>query len=207
MVDNQSLFALDSVLCWGTQRHPTTVKDLFRYLKTPMDYKNTLADFVYDRLYERYIAPFEEQDNEYSSESDTKLGFTIMANMCLLIETLQSFKEGLKDSNKKSENLFKRFFQENKEVFGEFNASDFYKNIRCGILHQGEATGGWKIYPSGISINSEDKNINAIAFRNDMKEVLKKYKKDLEVTDCNTPLWDNCLLKLQAIIQNCTSNN
>lgn len=71
--------------------------------------KNAIADFIYKRLYSRYIKPFEFDDATYKKEY--KNGFSMMASFCLLIETLQSFRKGLGDSNGQSTDLFKDFFQ------------------------------------------------------------------------------------------------
>jgi len=106
--------------------------------------KDKIADFFYHRMHSRYIKPF-QYDNE-TFKKNYKNGFSIMASCCLLIEAVQSFKNGWETSDKKSEKAFKEFLQSEKN-FKDFNKKekDFYKNIRCGILHQGETTGGWKI--------------------------------------------------------------
>ena len=64
-----------------------------------------------------------------------------MANCCLLIETLQSFKNGWEDSGNKSALAFRQFLstEKNFEVFLN-KEQEFYANVRCGILHQGETT-------------------------------------------------------------------
>jgi hypothetical protein len=68
-------------------------------------------------------------------------GFAVLALDCLLIETLQQFREGEPETPYKKENeyfvsfltetSFSKFFDKNK-------AKKFYKQIRCGILHQAE---------------------------------------------------------------------
>ena len=68
-------------------------------------------------------------------------GFAVLALDCLLIETLQQFREGEeKTPRQKSEKYFVRFLTETS--FGEFLTEDtakkFYDQIRCGILHQAE---------------------------------------------------------------------
>ncbi|MEG2341385.1 MAG: hypothetical protein RSB69_11625 [Odoribacter sp.] len=194
---------LDSILYYGDNEE-ITVKKLLEFLTNPSKYKEELADFVYNRLCERYIKPFEMlNQNNNSSEIKPKLrlGFSTMANMCLLIETLQSFKEGLKDSNQISENLFKKFFQENEQILGKNNSSNFYKNIRCGILHQGETTDGWRINNKFENpIDSKEKTINAQEFLKAMEKILCKYKKDLKEDEA---LFKNAIIKIEFIIENC----
>ena len=68
-------------------------------------------------------------------------GFAVLALDCLLIETLQQFREGEeKTPEGKSKDYFVRFLTETS--FGEFLTQDtakkFYYQIRCGILHQAE---------------------------------------------------------------------
>ncbi len=70
--------------------------------------KEKIADFIYNRLYSRYIKPFEYQDEERIYQTQYKNGFSMMANCCLLIETFQSFKE-----NKNNEEAFQSFFENN----------------------------------------------------------------------------------------------
>ena len=92
-----------------------SIGKLFNLLDPKENKKEEAIDFIYNRLYERYIEPskllVEIKSNATSSLSggciklhplagvlkailEAKLGFSIMANMCLLIETLQSFKYG-----------------------------------------------------------------------------------------------------------------
>lgn len=71
-------------------------------------------------------------------------GFAVLALDCLLIETLQQFREGKPDTpNRKGQEYFVCFLT--KTSFGEFFTEDtarkFYNQIRCGILHQAEVKG------------------------------------------------------------------
>lgn len=103
------------------------------------DDKKTIKEAVERRLIQRYIEPCESVIN--------KNGFSIMANCCLLIETYESFYRGSKQVNNGTD-AFCKFFNRS-ALFSEFTGNDtpsqFYKHIRCGILHQGETTGGWRI--------------------------------------------------------------
>jgi len=60
--------------------------------------KTDIAELIETRLIERYIAPFE-------MKSPNKSGFSMMAIACLLIETIDSFREGVDDTRGN-----KRFF-------------------------------------------------------------------------------------------------
>jgi hypothetical protein len=92
--------------------------------------RDGIADFIFNRLFSRYIKPYCFDNCEYKEKY--KNGFSIMANLCLLIETLQSFKNGWGDSDRRSEKAFKQFLNNNTR-FEELNqkASLIYKNV-CG---------------------------------------------------------------------------
>lgn len=165
------------------------------------DSKKELANFVYQRLYTRYLKPFIFKCTIFKEEY--KNGFSMMANYCLLIEALQSFKEGLKDSKRNSKKLFQDFFQQN-ENLSQFQSIDFYQNVRCGILHQGETTGGIKITRKGKQLwDANTKTINAVLFGEEMGKVLCKYKEELEAAPPNSKIWGKCKNKIKFIISNC----
>lgn len=189
------------------QKIEVTVKQVKDWLADFPNSKMELANFVYQRLYTRYLKPFTFGDKESCTifKREYKNGFSMMANYCLLIEALQSFKEGLKDSknNDDCKKLFRRFFEQenNLSMFASF---DFYKHVRCGILHQGETTGGIKITREGEHLwDANTKTIDAVLFGREMEEALRNYKEKLESASSNDTIWLYCRIKLQAIIDNC----
>jgi len=169
--------------------------------------KEKIADFIYNRLYSRYIKPFEYDDLVYKQQY--KNGFSMMANCCLLIETFQAFRE---EGDKGSEYLFKNFFENNKQ-FKDFDKTEkmngniknsFYIHVRCGILHQGETRGGWKINRKPDTPLLDNKNINANKFMEELKKVLEKYRNDLSKADFdNDDIWKKFKNKMDDIINNC----
>lgn len=160
--------------------------------------KEKISNFIYERLYGRYLKPFMYKCPEY--EKNYKNGFAIMANGCLLIETLCSFKKGWGTTKNKGEVVFVSFFKENKNF--SLTGKGFYKNIRCGILHQGETTGGWKIRRNGKT-DSNTKIINANSFSRELRKSLREYCKNLKDAEWDDEIWDNCRIKMCAIIKNC----
>jgi hypothetical protein len=164
--------------------------------------KNEISNFVYQRLYSRYLKPFSYNDEKYKKEY--KNGFSIMANCCLLIETLQSFKNGWGDSDRKSLKAFKQFLSTDKN-FAELNTrgQSFYEHIRCGILHQGETTGGWKINREGSTLFDEATlTINATEFAKRLETSLKEYSQQLNTEKWDSELWDNLRTKMRKVISN-----
>lgn len=162
-----------------------------------------IANFIFQRLESRYLKPFLFHETKFVKEF--KNGFSIMANCCLLVETLQSFKNGWGDSNRKSAQAFKQFFT-SEANFAAFRSKEqeFYVNIRCGILHQGETTGGWTVNRSGTNL-FDDKNlvVDSVIFAKELKISLEKYSNNLKEAEWDSELWDNFRTKMRKIISNC----
>lgn len=178
-----------------------TVSDYNKLVKSK-DQKE-IAAFIFNRLFSRYIRPFSFNLDEYKEKY--KNGFSIMANCCLLVETLQSFKNGWGDSDRKSKDAFKQFFKNN-DRFDELNQKGevIYKNIRCGILHQGETTGGWKISREGtVFYDSSTNTIDAVLFADRMKISLSDYRDNLIQSEWDSEIWDNFRMKMRKVIHNC----
>lgn len=131
-----------------------------------------------DRIEGRYFNYIDQLDRETFS------GFAVMALSCLLIETLQQFIEGVDSTpSGKSGEYFIQFLT--KTSFNEFfdidKARIFYKQIRCGILHQAEVEGSSLIRTdSSLSLAqfTEDRRgliINRRSFYHKLKEVFNDY--------------------------------
>src|ERR1051326_900906 len=97
-----------------------------------------IADMLHRRFTERYLDP--------ALDNSGRHGFAVLAICCLMVEALESFRNGWKSSSGKSEEAFCSFFQAHDE-FKDLRpvAHDFYRAVRCGILHQAETTDGWRV--------------------------------------------------------------
>jgi hypothetical protein len=157
-----------------------------------------ITEFVERRFLERYFDPIE------ALSAARKNGFSIMALCCLTVESLQCFREGLPISDGESRALFHRFFEREAEFIG-FRGCwlGFYKYVRCGILHQGETTHGWRIRRSGPLFEAETPQINATKFQAALKKSLVDYVNELKREDFDSDSWINCKKKLNSIIANC----
>ena len=134
--------------------------------------KKEIVNFIMKRFTERYIAPVKN--------SKQKSGFAIMALSCLMIEALESFRNGWKNTNGKSKKAFISFFkyaEGNKLKLGIFYkfADDFYKGVRCGLLHQAETTNGWHILGKGKLFNEKTRIVNANNFLEGIEKFLEFY--------------------------------
>jgi hypothetical protein len=158
-----------------------------------------LANFIYERLSERYIAPV---------TTGAKNGFAMMACACLLIETLESFHNGWKSTQGAGpgETAFKQFFGREPRFTGfHKDAKVFHVNVRCGLLHQGETKGGWRINrKQGAPVfDPKTKTIQATKFLNRLNASLRDYGEALKKADWKSDLWRNFRRKMNAIIHNC----
>jgi hypothetical protein len=82
----------------------------------------------------------------------------------------------------------------------------FFKHIRCGILHQAETTGGYRILRDCSQLFNKDKNtINANRFVKAMKCCLDKYIKGLRESETDTAPWPMAMKKIGHICDNCKS--
>lgn len=124
-----------------------------------------LVSFVERRFLERYIKPVSGADRH---------GFSIMAICCLMIESLISFRRGWSATEENGDQVFAAFFGMHDE-FGDLEpvADRFYGHVRCGLLHQAETTGGWRIRrDSGLLFDAGTKTVEADHFRDGVEAAL-----------------------------------
>jgi gamma-glutamylcyclotransferase (GGCT)/AIG2-like uncharacterized protein YtfP len=145
-------------------------------------------DIFEDRLRGRYfnyidvLIKFELGVNDYHA------GFLITALDCLVVETLQQFYEG-RDSSQVVGKSFETFLTQSsfKKFFGTDTSRDsladlFYKQIRCGILHQAEVKTDSKIVSSKAKLiekKGEGVKVNRRKFHNQLIREFKCYVKQL----------------------------
>jgi hypothetical protein len=157
--------------------------------------RDEIANFIYERFNERYIRPFDKNAK--------KNGFIMMASACLMIESLESFWQGWRKSPT-SALAFCQFFDRN-DRFRAFrgHSQKFYVNIRCGILHQGETTGGWHIRRDRrVLFEPATTTIDATRFLKEMDCCLSEYCDLLRASEWNSDVWKNLRKKMKAVCAN-----
>jgi hypothetical protein len=179
--------------------HVVKVVDYERYIDNQD--KELIASFIFNRLHSRYLKPYLFVDRVYKEQY--KNGFAIMASCCLLIETLQSFRNGWGDSDRKSAQAFRDFFSSDKN-FTELKTKgqDFYENVRCGILHQGETCRGWTI-DRGSKALIDGKKIHSVTFLRRLEKSLQDYCDQLIMSKWDSEVWDNLRTKMRKVVLNC----
>lgn len=175
----------------------------YRGFETNKD-RARIAKFVLQRFSERYIAPLR-------CDRHKRHGFCTMAISCLMVEALESFWQGWPDTNNTSRNAFRSFFKRCREqgsklgMFAEHvdGKYGFYTGVRCGILHQAETTGGWRIRRNGPLFDIGTKTVNASKFHRELEARLRSYCGLLQQSDWDDDVWRRLREKMVAVIEHC----
>jgi hypothetical protein len=156
--------------------------------KEPDRWRQIFEEYFVERLRTRYLEPI-----RVISEINLRIGegFSIVAIQCSLIEFLQTTIEGTnfninaKENNtdyeyglSKSKMKFVTFLTSQEPFSSYFDrilAIDFYKNVRCPVLHEARTT-GWLIKEKdplgqGHIIDAG----NRFVYRNDLTSALWQY--------------------------------
>jgi hypothetical protein len=157
-----------------------------------------IADLIRRRFNERYLDPILDNPKRH--------GFSMLAISCLMVEALESFGNGWKNTSGKSEAAFCSFFHAHDE-FKDLSpvSHDFYRAVRCGILHQAETTDNWRVHRESQLFAEKDgvRWVSGSEFGKGLRAVLDRYHDDLVNSDWNGAAWVNARKKFQAICRNC----
>jgi hypothetical protein len=162
--------------------------------RNPPD-RDSIANAIRARFMDRYVDPARAGGS----------GFTIMAVSCLMIEALESFRQGLPSSKGSCKEAFCSFFgsfDQFKDLRG--HAHVFYKNVRCGILHRAETRGGCRIRRDKSPLfDSAALTINANLFLDALAQALEVYSNGLKMAEREAAEWKNIRRKMDALVQDC----
>jgi hypothetical protein len=103
--------------------------------------------------------------------------------------------------NYSSEIVFKSFFDEPKHqtYFSELKGKGdaFYRLIRCGLLHQAQTKGGWRIIMHGqLWDDTAGKTINRTEFSRRLDGCFEAFLQELETANWDEEVWKNARKKI-----------
>lgn len=135
--------------------------------------------------------------------ADRKFGFAILSIDCLPVETLEAFRQGLTDTRRKSEQLCTTFLSQ-RPAFRSFFSGDmatrFYREFRCGIVHNAQVFGTGLVWSVGplLSLDGNRITVNRTAFHEALLQDLADYLGELR-DPANTQLRSNFRTKMDFI--------
>jgi hypothetical protein len=181
-----------------------TIGILYSLIENPSESSSgEITNFIYHRLAGRYIQP------QLNVKDGFESGFLMMASACLLIEAIEAFYDGIDITQwKQGADTFANFFNRETGLFPKYECEkdDFYSHVRCGILHQAETTGGYRILRYGPLFDEHGRSYNATLFLEKLHEAVNKYILDLKAEPRNSVLWKRAINKLYFICHNCKSD-
>ena len=193
---------------------PFTTVANYRALEKQDDPRKAIIGFLRGRFKERYFSLQPVPGISYGP------GFAMTALACLSIEATESFKWGWPDTRTegRGKKAFREFFKG--DLSGEAAVACatetrcrpkcFYHGVRCGILHQGETTGGWKVGPISKSLQVDflARRVDGIKLLEGVQHSWETYLASLETSPWDrvgtASPWGKCRVKINAILDNCT---
>jgi hypothetical protein len=187
--DSTSIAGARTVMEWKALKaqldsHPTAVL-----------WNQAFEEFHGTRINTRYLGPMRAIQEHL--QSDLGEGFAIAALFCSLVEFLESTEQGLKYVHRTADpakheysnsgGLFAAFLKKrapfDKLVAPSALADDFYKSMRCGLLHEARTKGNWVIWSvsAGGKLIHQDVSGKIIVFRNEFVPALEQYLADYRV--------------------------
>lgn len=136
------------------------------------------------RIKRRFINPVDILIAHEIGHSRGTFGFAILAIDCIIVETLQGFREGGIDHQRISCRLITSFLNERNEFKGFFNGTgvNFCGWYRCALLHSGQTDGDYRIQRHGPLLKHSGNgrvDINRTAFHEAIKHEFDLYLEEL----------------------------
>ncbi len=149
-------------------------------------WQRALQEYFQTRLDLRYLNPIRLLQEHGTFQGE---GFSILALQCILIEFLESTVQGvnyryLRSGDQlgpyeynSSSDVFVSFLCKRHPFAREFNevlAREFYREIRCGLLHEARTKGGWKVWAEaseGTVVDPEQR----IVYRNNFQNAIDQF--------------------------------
>lgn len=139
------------------------------------------------RIWNRFIAPVNALIEIEHSGPRKVFGFATLAIDCLLIETVQGFRDGTTDHTGQSKMLFVKFLR-NWRVFGRCIpehmdagslAKRFYTDCRCALHHSGATGSAFRVRVTGpmLRFERDQVEINRLTFHDELRSEFDQYLK------------------------------
>jgi hypothetical protein len=81
------------------------------------------------------------------------------------------------------------------------DGKQFYKKIRCGLLHQAQTKGTWRLLREGKFWDDSAKSINRDEFAQRLEECFGDYLKRLREGNWDEGIWKNARRKIWWLAQ------
>lgn len=155
------------------------------------DWENAIELFD-KRIKRKFFDPVEKiiKTNKLKGE-----GFTIVTVQCALIEMFAAFKRGKVFNHEKKSASPKYEYKESKQMFTSllrsasifqdnfwqingngktvidkpFNANDFYKDVRCGLMHEARTKGNWHINATPLDKSVKNEKVFIVSINGKTK--------------------------------------
>jgi hypothetical protein len=180
----------------------------------------SLVKFLRKRYEERFLNPL----RTLMSAPDHRLGygFSIMALCSLLIESLQSYRDGLPTTyqgeygklahfnppaafevptqeRKNGKQAFQDFFSlpQHKALFPDVDGGIFHDAIRNGLLHQAQTKSGWTIRTGQSRLwDAHKKIVDRNKFTDALTRAFNQYLEELNLAAWDAEIWKRARRKL-----------
>ena len=186
--------------------------------------KDSLVRFLRERHQERFFQPIHKLKS--APETMQGYGFAIMALCALLVETIQSYRDGLPTTfspelvrlrnlskvpaaykipptlQAKGKTTFQRFFTAFRNNFDGLSGARFYKNIRNGLLHQAQTKAGWTLWKHGTRVwDAQRKRIYRDNFADALEASFQAYLAELQRRSWKSKLWIRTSRKIWWLVR------
>jgi hypothetical protein len=175
-------------------------------LTNPMGADWDVAIRIFEhRIRSRFIEPANLLIQHEQYKERGTFGFAILALDCMVIETVQGFREGLINHGKRSKELVAACLQQGRFA-GWFKteaaAARFYVGYRCALHHTGQTDGDLRVRRSGPAVDRDSSPgaiaVNRTAFHDLVKSELADYANELR-SGSNPELRENFRKKMNAL--------
>lgn len=201
-----------------------TVEDVKRAMK--QDDRGAIEHFILERFGERYIDPVRNA-NGFTQLATSSLMIETLE--CFVNGQDKTPRGGLppvhpaKRGRKVVQQYFIDFFQrdrdfrelaeyeeraarlaelgESDDIWGRSGDNTFYANVRCGILHQGETTNGWRIWDKEPLFDTELLVLNPNLVLQGVSRVLETYAREVAKAPRESTTWQNFEKKISATMR------